>query len=532
MDRDFSSSSAGILLNLSIRIFMKNVMKYLGMMSMSLAFAGPVFATNVQPFASVATMQQSVITVKGQVVDEKGETIIGANVIVEGTTNGMITDMDGNFSLQCAVGSNLKISYIGYLPRTIKVTGDTGILKVVLKEDAETLDEVVVVGYGTMKKPDLTGSVASVNADEMMKRNPVNLGQGLQGAAAGVSVIRSSGDPEGGFSIRIRGVATVNGSADPLYVVDGVQVGTSIDFLNPNDVESIEILKDASATAIYGTRGANGVIMITTKNANKGKSVLNFSANYGIQFNANKIDVADAALFAQGVRTAVKNDNTAMTNLAYSEEYIGKLNNIDWQDEMSRVALQQNYNMSVSGGSEATQASLSVGYLNNQGIIINSNFNRLTARANITHKVKDFIHVGLNIAYSHSQKEGGGNLRTYATAIPTMDYVEDGKFYSMPIVLPDGSWGHYKKEGNGDVNKGADNLVAAAKTADGITYWNRLVTSAFLQLDLYKGLTFKTIANYNFSGKDYNGYTAYNDRTFGSQDRKDSFSMNQTPITI
>ncbi|WP_418698840.1 SusC/RagA family TonB-linked outer membrane protein [Bacteroides sp.] len=506
---------------------MRNVMKYLGMMSMSLTLAGPLFATSVQPFASVAAVQQSVITVKGQVVDEKGETIIGANVIVEGTTNGMITDMDGNFSLQCAVGSNLKISYIGYLPRTVKVTGDTGILKIVLKEDAETLDEVVVVGYGTMKKSDLTGSVASVNAEEMMKRNPVNLGQGLQGAAAGVSVIRSSGDPEGGFSIRIRGVATVNGSADPLYVVDGVQVGTSIDFLNPNDVEAIEILKDASATAIYGTRGANGVIMITTKNANKGKSVLNFSANYGIQFNANKIDVADAELFAQGVRTAVKNDNTAMTNLAYGEEYIGKLNNIDWQDEMSRAALQQNYNMSVSGGSEATQASLSVGYLNNQGIIINSNFNRLTARANITHKVKDFIHVGLNIAYSHSQKQGGGNLRTYATAIPTMDYVEDGQFYSMPIVLPDGTWGHYKKEGNGDVNKGADNLVAAARTADGITYWNRLVTSAFLQLDLYKGLTFKTIANYNFSGKDYNGYTAYNDRTFGSQDRKDSFSMNQ-----
>lgn len=230
----------------------------------------------------------------------RAKPIIGANVIVEGTTNGMITDLDGNFSLQCPVGSTLKASYIGYLTRTVKVTGNMNALKIILKEDAETLEEVVVVGYGTMKKSDLTGSVTSVNAEEMMKRNPVNLGQGLQGAAAGVSVIRSSGSPDGGFNIRIRGVATVNGSSDPLYVVDGVQVGTSIDFLNPNDVESIEILKDASATAIYGTRGANGVIMITTKNGSKGKAQVNFSANYSLQFNNNKIDVADADLLCQG----------------------------------------------------------------------------------------------------------------------------------------------------------------------------------------------------------------------------------------
>ncbi len=506
---------------------MKNVMKYLGVMSISLAFAGSALATDTHPIDNVAAVQQNVVTIKGQVLDDAGVPIIGANVIIEGTTNGAITDIDGNFTLNAPAGSTLRASYIGYITRTVKVSPDMTTVSIVLKEDAETLDEVVVVGYGTMKKSDLTGSVASVNADEMMKRNPVNLGQGLQGAAAGVNVIRTSGDPEGGFAIRIRGVATVNGSADPLYVVDGVQVGTSIDFLNPNDVESIEILKDASATAIYGTRGANGVIMITTKNANKGKTRLNFSANYGLQFSANKIDVADADLFTQGVRAAVKGDNIAMTNLAYGEDYIGKLNHIDWQDKMSRVALQQNYNLSVSGGSDATQASLSVGYLNNQGIIINSEFNRLTARANITHKVKDFIHVGLNVAYSHSGKTGGGNLRNYAQAIPTMDYVEDGKFYSMPIVLPDGSWGHYKKEGNGDVNKGADNLVAAAKTADNMNYWNRLVASAFLQLDLYKGLTFKAIGNYNFSARDYRGYTAYNPRTFGTQDRKDSFSMNE-----
>lgn len=506
---------------------MRNVMKYLGIMSVSLACAGPLFATSVQPFAGVTVVQQSVVTVKGQVVDEKGEPIIGANVIVEGTTNGMITDLDGNFSLQCPVGATLKTSYIGYLARTVKVTGNMNALKITLKEDTETLDEVVVVGYGTMKKSDLTGSVTSVNAEEMMKRNPVNLGQGLQGAATGVSVIRSSGSPDGGFNIRIRGVATVNGSSDPLYVVDGVQVGTSIDFLNPNDVESIEILKDASATAIYGTRGANGVIMITTKNGSKGKAQVNFSANYSLQFSNNKIDVADADLFAKAVRESCRN-GSVMTNLAFGEEYIGKLNSIDWQDEMSRTALQQNYNLSASGGTEATQANLSVGYLNNEGVVIESYFKRLTARANITHKVKDFIHVGLNLNYTHAQHHFSGNMRSYAQAIPTMDYVENGVFYSMPIVLPDGSWGHYKQESDGDINKGADNLVAAAKTStDQISKWDRLVASAFLQLDIAKGLTFKTIGSYNYFTKGYDGYTPYNPRTFGSKDRKDSYSINQ-----
>lgn len=508
---------------------MKNLVKMLGATSLTLAIYAPVQATPVLPLANVAVVQQSTIMVKGQVLDSSGMPIIGANIIVEGTTNGMITDLDGNFALTAPVGSTLKISYIGYLTRTIKVTSDMKSQKIVLKEDAEALDEVVVVGYGTMKKSDLTGSVSSVNTEDMMKRNPVTLGQGLQGAAAGVSVIRSSGDPEGSFSIRIRGVATVNGSSDPLYVVDGVQVGTSIDFLNPNDVESIEILKDASATAIYGTRGANGVIMITTKNANKGKAKLDFSANFGVQFNANKLDVADVDLWTSAIRRAVKDDQITLVNQAYGEEYIGKLNNIDWQDEMSRAAFRQNYNLSVSGGSENTQASLSLGYLSNQGIVIESQFDRVNARANIMHKVKDFIHVGANLAYTHAEKRGGGNLRTYAQTAPTMDYVENGKFYSMPVVLPDGSWGHfYNSNSNGDINSGTDNLVAAAREDTGVNYWNRLLTSATLQIDLMKGLTFKNIASYNFYASDSNKFTPYNDRKYADRDVKNSFYINQS----
>ena len=514
---------------------MKNVVKLLGVASLSFSLATPLYADAALPemrpgtSEGIAAVQQSTVTVKGRVTDANGEPIIGANVLIEGTTNqGAITDIDGNFSLKASVGQTLKISYIGYLSRTVRVTGE-GTMNIVLREDTETLDEVVVVGYGTMKKSDLTGSVTSIDTEDMMRRNPVTLGQGLQGAAAGVNVIRSSGDPEGGFSIRIRGVATVNGSADPLYVVDGVQVGTSIDFLNPADVESIEILKDASATAIYGTRGANGVVMITTKNGNKGKARLNFSANFGLSFRANDLDVADADLFSQAVRQAVKTDNISLVNLAFGEEYIGRLNNIDWQDEMSHTAFRQNYNLSVSGGSENTQATLSLGYLNNQGIVIESEFDRINARANIMHTVKDFIHVGASLTYTHAEKRGGGNLRTYAQTVPTMDYVEDGVFYSMPIVLPDGSWGHFYNAGaNGDVNSSQDNWVAAAREDTGINKWNRLLASGTLQLDLYKGLTFKTIGSYNFFASDSNEYTPYNDRMYASKERKDSFYINQS----
>ena len=514
---------------------MKNVVKLLGVASLSFSLATPLYADAALPemrpgtSEGIAAVQQSTVTVKGRVTDANGEPIIGANVLIEGTTNqGAITDIDGNFSLKASVGQTLKISYIGYLSRTVRVTGE-GTMNIVLREDTETLDEVVVVGYGTMKKSDLTGSVTSIDTEDMMRRNPVTLGQGLQGAAAGVNVIRSSGDPEGGFSIRIRGVATVNGSADPLYVVDGVQVGTSIDFLNPADVESIEILKDASATAIYGTRGANGVVMITTKNGNKGKARLNFSANFGLSFRANDLDVADVDLFTSAVRQAIKADNIEMVNLAFGEEYIGRLNNIDWQDEMSHTAFRQNYNLSVSGGSENTQATLSLGYLNNQGIVIESEFDRINARANIMHTVKDFIHVGANLTYTHAEKRGGGNLRTYAQTVPTMDYVQDGVFYSMPIVLPDGSWGHFYNAGaNGDINSSQDNWVAAAREDTGINKWNRLLASGILQLDLYKGLTFKTIGSYNFFASDSNEYTPYNDRMYASKDRKDSFYINQS----
>lgn len=499
---------------------------------MSLGISHEAYANGSTALGVPFTMetQQSTVKIKGHITDVSGESIIGANVLVKGSTIGVISDIDGNFALDVPETGVLQVSYIGYITQEVKLVSGKRDYKIVLKEDAETLEEVVVVGYGTVKKTDVTGSVTSVKSDEMMKRNPVSLGQGLQGAAAGVSVMRTSGDPEGGVSIRIRGVATVNGSADPLYVVDGVQVGTNIDFLNPADVESIEILKDASATAIYGSQGANGVILITTKPGVKGHTSLKFTANFGLQTLSQKLDVANAATFVEGIRGAKQNDDAVFTNKAWENPaFTNKLNSIDWQDVMARTALQQNYNLSASGGSEKTQSRLSVGYLNNEGIIVNSYFKRLTARANITHKVKDFIRVGLNVAYVHAEKTGGGNLFTYARTIPTMDDTDAaGNLINVPVQYPDGTWGHFKQEGNGDVSKSQDNPYAAAMTADYLNKYNRVVTSATLEVDILKGLMFKTIGSYNYYGSAYDNYTAYNDRTFLDKDRPDSFSLSSS----
>lgn len=307
---------------------------------------------------------------------------------------------------------------------------------------------MVVVGYGMVKKSDLTGSVASVNVDEMAKRNPVNIGQALQGAAAGVQVMRNGGDPSGETTIRIRGIGTVQGSADPLYVIDGIISSASM--VNPADIASIEVLKDASATAIYGSRAANGVVMITTKQGDKNKSRINFTANLSVQSVNNTIDVADADLFTWGVRQSKAADGKSLTNLAWGEQYAGQLQTIDWQKEMTRTALSRNYRLSASGGSSTSNYMASIGYTKNDGTIINSWYERITARANAVSKIRDFLTVNTNLAYVRTGSHGGGNMRSYALTVPTMDHLdENGNLMNVPIKYPDGSYGVPLQEMNG-----------------------------------------------------------------------------------
>ena len=265
----------------------------------------PLMALFLLCLFPMGALAQSIV--KGTVNDEAGDPIIGATVKVQGAKAGAITDFNGNFSVEAGSNATLEISYVGYVPQTIKVAGRQNIT-VVMKEDAQMLNDVVVIGYGTMKKSDISGSVATINKEQMERKVPVNIADALQGAAAGVLVVNQDGAPGSKSAIRIRGIGTINGDAQPLYVVDGVQVGTNADFVNPADIESIEILKDASATAIYGSAGANGVIMVTTKHGQKGKMNINITADLGLQTLPYKLNTLKGDDYARSIRESKAND--------------------------------------------------------------------------------------------------------------------------------------------------------------------------------------------------------------------------------
>jgi len=461
--------------------------------------------------------QQQKVT--GKVLDATtNEPLIGVNVAVEGTTVGTITDVKGTYSLVLpGTAKTLVFTYIGYVTEKVQLQGQTTI-DVKLTSEVLHLEEVVVVGYGTARKSDISGSVVSVSREDMLKKAPTNILQGLKGQAAGVVVTAQDGAPDANSAIRIRGVATITGTANPLYVVDGVQVGTNANFLNPSDVSSIEILKDASATAIYGSAGANGVIMITTKRGSQGPSHINFSVDYGIQTLPQTLDVGNVDQYAANIRQARANDGGILANQIWAAQYDGQRKNIDWQKEMTRVSHKQQYNLSASGGTETTQSSLSLSYLDNDGIVINTNYKRLTGRANITTKVASFLEIGADINFVHSESHGSnassgnnGNLssqRDWAWTSPTMDYVDPitKQIVSPNVKNTNGTFGT-GEQGSVGSNDGnfSGNIYAEQMENTGITKNNQMLVSAYTNINLFKGLTFKSIASYNYTtGNWYN----------------------------
>ena len=472
------------------------------------------------PFALSAQIQ-----VSGTVLDSNNEPLPGVNVIQTGTTNGTITDLDGKYTISVPSDATLTFSYIGFTNHEENVNGRTNIPPIILESDDKEIEQVVVVGYGTMKKSDVSGSVVSVDTKDMMKRAPVNVNQGLQGAAAGVMVTAQDGSPEGKSQVRIRGVATINGSAQPLYVVDGVQVGTNADFLNPADIESMEVLKDASATAIYGSAGANGVIMITTKHGTKGKARFDFSADFGIQTLAYKLDVLSVDEYAQFIREMHANDSQDLFNEIWDSKYDGKRNSIDWQDQFTDAALKQQYTMSVSGGNEKSQTSFSASYLKNKGIIVNSQYERLTARVNNKTQINNFLEVGgdMNFVYTRSKGAYGrqGNTfnlssqRDLAFLSPSMDYVDgNGNIQHVYPENPDGSYGiGLLGQKNLEFNPGTlNNPYAIVQENNNLNRSNRVFTSAYAQINIVKGLTFKTVGLFNFYSSDGNNFTYLQNR--------------------
>lgn len=462
------------------------------------------------------------IKVKGTVIsslDKMG--IPGVSALEKGKKNGTITDLNGVFTLEVAPDAVLVFSFIGYQTEEIAVNGKTELV-VELKEKSEELNQVVVVGYGSVKKSDISGSVVSVNKEEMLKRSPTNVLQGLQGIAAGVMVSAQDGAPDANAAIRIRGVATMTGTSNPLYVVDGVQVGTNANFLAPSDIESMEVLKDASATAIYGAAGANGVIMITTKHGKEGATHLTFSADFGLQTLSSTLDVCNVDQYVANLRAARSNDGATIVNPIFTSAYDGKRKNIDWQNEMTRTSLKSQYGVSVTGGTQKTQSSLSINYLNNEGIVVNTNYNRLTARANVVTKVADFIEMGGDINFVHSETRGSngsfgnnGNLsslRDFAYMCPTMDYVKDGVYYSPNVKNANGTYGAPMQTTTGYDAIISDNIYAVQMENNGVNKNNQVITSAYLNFNLYKGLSFKSIASYNLSANGSQNYTAIKQR--------------------
>ena len=465
----------------------------------------------------MGALAQSIV--KGIVSDEAGEPVIGATVKVQGSNEGAITDFDGNYSVKAASNATLSFSYVGYVTQTVNVGGRSTI-NITLKEDNTTLNDVVVIGYGTAKRSDISGSVASVDAAAMMKKVPINLADGLKGIAPGVIVTQQDGSPDALAQVRIRGVGTINGEANPLYVVDGVQVGNNANFLNPQDIESIEILKDASATAIYGSRGANGVVMITTKHGHQGAIHVDVSANWGIQTVSHYFDTVGADEYAASIRLAraATGDQPAME--IWKEKYDGKRKYIDWQKEMTRAALRQNYTLSASGGTEKFQGNFSAGYMDNKGVVVNTSYQRMNLRGTFKAQPTKFLEVGGDINFTHGKSIGSnrginnnGNLssmRDYASLPPTMDYIgADGHIVSPNVVNPDGTYGvyQYMSGAGSELLSGQDNYYAAQMSLDNPSRTNRLLANIYADLTLLKGLHLKSIFSYDYSSNDSYSWT-------------------------
>lgn len=357
--------------------------------------------------------------ITGTVVDPDGLPIIGANVIEQGTTNGTITDLDGRFTLELPSQAGLVISYIGYKNCYLKV-GTKEDLSIVLKENSEALDEVVVVGYGIQKKGDLTGAVISIKNEKLNKYATGNVGNALQGQMAGVDITSKSGKPGAGVDVKIRGTSSL-GNSTPLYLIDGIP--SDINNISPNDIESIEVLKDGAAAAIYGSRAANGVVLITSKRARSGKATVSLNAYFGIDAIAKDIPVMNAEQHVRTMNQAYKNDGLDPFYTASPESY-GKGTN--WTDEFYSTAPIQNYNIGLSGGSEQAKVTASLDYFDQEGIAMNTGFQRLSGRINSEFKNGKFtFQENLSAFMSHSLNENKYAVRRTLEMLPTVPVYDE-----------------------------------------------------------------------------------------------------------
>ena len=504
---------------------MKNIMLFL----MTLLMSSHVMA------------QESIVT--GTITDANdGSPLIGANVLVKDAGVGSIADTEGRYSVNVPKGKNVLVfSCIGYKEQTITLKPGQRTLNVRMAEDTELLDEVVVVGYGTMKKSDLTGSVTSIKSDELMKTNPISINQSLQGRIAGVQVNQNDGAPGAGVSIQIRGANSFSTSTEPLYIVDGIPFTTSgtpgtgkdgmlqttnpLSAINPADIESIEILKDASATAIYGSRGANGVVLVTTKRGAKGKDNISFSANFGISKVVKKMDMLDGYTYAKyrneaaemfnkydganekipypGTSTVDPTTGEAVYSPGPDDYRNGKYPSVNWQDEVFETALSQEYNLSVSGSSDKGYYAISGNILDQEGIINNSGYKRYTFRANVARKVHEWIEIGTNMSFTNS-------LNKLAKTNSVSDGIIRGTlFYPATAPLDD-------ETNNSQLNWFSSNPYVYTRAAKDELTTNTFFSSSYLEITPIKDLKLRQNVGFSYNGNERNVY--YNRETVEGKD--------------
>lgn len=421
------------------------------------------------------------LTVDGIVTDLNGETIIGATVIEKGRPeNGVVTDIDGKFLLKVPPKSVLVISYIGYNTQETRVNRRIHTYNIVLKEDNQMLDEVVVVGYGTVKKSDLTGSVSTVGKRSFESQPVKSVSQILQGRTPGVEVTTSSGMPGAGARVRVRGTTSINKSSDPLYVIDGIISTSGLDGLNPQDIQSMEVLKDASSTAIYGSRGANGVILVTTRNGETGRPRIHFDAKIGLSQVRKDYDLLNAYEYAQALNDIRGEGTISSADMA---AYQNGSKGIDWVDLMTRTALSQDYSLGISGGSEKVKYLLSGNVLDQEAVTINSKYKRYGFRANVDADVRPWLTVSakLSTAIIH-QENGAPNWFQVINYSPTMELrnPETGIYNTDPY------------------NIGGTNPYALLTENYSDSYSYNVNANLSLLFKLAKGLTFTVQGGYDY----------------------------------
>lgn len=439
--------------------------------------------------------QQQAKTVTGTVTDVSGEPIIGANIRIKGTTTGTITDIDGNFSIEAEPQSVIEVSYIGYLTQETVINNQKSI-RFLLKEDTKTLDEVVVIGYGVQKKADLTGSVANINTEKLNTQSNANIGQAPQGKIAGVDIVSQGSAPGSGTRIMVRGIGTLN-NASPLYIVDGMYMN-SIDHINPNDIASIDVLKDASSAAIYGSRAANGVIIVTTKEGSntEGKPIIDLSVNLGISTASKFLDMLDAKGWAEV--TTIARQAIGKPALDMATDLANKPDN-DWQDIMFRPALMQNYNLSVKGGGKYSTYYTGLGYFNQDGIVKGTNYQRYNIQSKNDYK-RGIFSAGTNliISFSHDkplhQELRGGMIGTILQSVPTLEKYDDTR--------EGGYGGTY-----GDVvNIPHPLAIIDDNIMDRYNENVKIFANLYAQIELFKGLKYKLNLTPDFSFERYKNY--------------------------